>query len=304
VTEVSGESGATTPQAPAGTGGVSPSTLSDLADAIAVPAAPSGSDNRPTDGAVLRYGKVTAVGTGANAGKAQTDTTGLYWNPCDNSYLPAVGDLVYLFQQGPVSHIGGRLGGQPSAPPVGIIHPYAGATAPLGWLLCNGAAVSRTTYAELFAVCGTTYGAGDGSTTFNLPNLTDRVPTGSGSLYARGEKGGSETVTLTTSNMPAHTHTVNPGAHSHTINHDHVNDPHTHSVPASSSQNVASGTGATVANNATGTSGSTTNNTQTYNGSSGSTDLPTYTSTSIGSGTAFNNMPPYLGVNYVVRAVR
>lgn len=59
------------------------------------------------------------------------------------------------------------------AVPTGSILPYGGSTAPTGWLLCNGGAISRTTYADLFAVIGTTYGAGDGSTTFNLPNLSN-----------------------------------------------------------------------------------------------------------------------------------
>lgn len=53
--------------------------------------------------------------------------------------------------------------------PVGIIAPFGGSTAPAGWLVCDGSAISRTTYADLFAVIGTTYGPGDGSTTFNLP---------------------------------------------------------------------------------------------------------------------------------------
>jgi hypothetical protein len=68
--------------------------------------------------------------------------------------------------------------------PVGAILPYAGFSAPPGFLLCDGSAVSRQTYAALFSVIGTTYGAGDGSTTFNLPNLigtatAHRVPGGS-----------------------------------------------------------------------------------------------------------------------------
>lgn len=53
----------------------------------------------------------------------------------------------------------------------GVVLPFAGAAAPSGWLLCNGAAISRTTFAHLFSVIGTTHGAGDGSTTFNLPDL-------------------------------------------------------------------------------------------------------------------------------------
>lgn len=64
--------------------------------------------------------------------------------------------------------------------PVGAVFAFAANSAPAGCLLCNGAAVSRTTYAALFAAIGTTYGSGDGSTTFNLPNLTDRFIQGSG----------------------------------------------------------------------------------------------------------------------------
>lgn len=58
--------------------------------------------------------------------------------------------------------------------PTGTMLPFAGKTVPAGFLLCNGAAISRTTYARLFSVLGTTWGAGDGSTTFNLPNVNDR----------------------------------------------------------------------------------------------------------------------------------
>ena len=104
----------------------------------------------------------------------------------------------------------------------GVIQMYAGSTAPSGWLICNGQAVSRTTYAALFAVIGTTYGTGDGSTTFNIPNLVDKTVRGSNSL---GKTGGADTVTLTTANIPAHTHdvgslsTVSTGGHTHTLEH-------------------------------------------------------------------------------------
>lgn len=63
-------------------------------------------------------------------------------------------------------------------PPAGAIMPYAGAAAPTGWLLADGSEVSRSTYSDLFDVCGTTYGAGDGSTTFNLPDLQGKIPVG------------------------------------------------------------------------------------------------------------------------------
>ena len=65
--------------------------------------------------------------------------------------------------------------------PVGCVIPFAGAAAPTGWLLCQGQAISRTTYAQLFSVIGTTYGSGDGKTTFNLPDMRGRVAVGSDS---------------------------------------------------------------------------------------------------------------------------
>ena len=80
--------------------------------------------------------------------------------------------------------------------PTGVIHIFAGSTAPSGWLICDGSAVSRTTYADLFAVIGTTYGSGDDSTTFNLPNLKGRVAVGLDSndtdFDTLGETGGSK----------------------------------------------------------------------------------------------------------------
>lgn len=99
------------------------------------------------------------------------------------------------------------------ATPTGAIGMFAATAAPTGWLLCDGAAVSRTTYAALFAVIGTAWGAGDGSTTFNKPDLRGRGPVGSGTgsgLTARtlAQTGGAETHTLSTAEMPAHTHNV------------------------------------------------------------------------------------------------
>jgi len=108
--------------------------------------------------------------------------------------------------------------------PTGSVTSYAGSTAPSGWLLCYGQAVSRSTYSDLFAVIATTYGAGDGSTTFNLPDARGRVAVGKDNMGGTsanrmttggsgidgstlGSAGGTQTHTLTTSEMPAHTHT-------------------------------------------------------------------------------------------------
>ena len=113
----------------------------------------------------------------------------------------------------------------------GVVLPFAGSTAPTGWLLCHGQAISRTTYAALFAVVGTTYGVGDGSTTFNLPDLRGRVAAGKddmgGSAANRltntgtgnpgidgdtlGAAGGVDRHTLTEAQMPAHTHLTAAG---------------------------------------------------------------------------------------------
>lgn len=64
--------------------------------------------------------------------------------------------------------------------PLGTINAFGGTTAPEGWLLCQGQAISRTEYADLFAVIGTNFGAGDGSTTFNLPDMREAAPVGAG----------------------------------------------------------------------------------------------------------------------------
>ena len=112
--------------------------------------------------------------------------------------------------------------------PIGVTMPYAGSSAPAGWLLCYGQAISRTTYAVLFALIGTTYGVGDGSTTFNMPDLRGRTVAGKdnmgGSSAGRltntgtgnpgidgntlGAAGGADRYTLATAEIPAHTHTV------------------------------------------------------------------------------------------------
>lgn len=104
--------------------------------------------------------------------------------------------------------------------PVGELAPFAGAAAPTGFMICDGQAISRTTYSSLFAAIGTAWGAGDGSTTFNLPDLRGRTLIGAGTgggLSARflATTGGAETHLLTAaeSGSPSHNHSQN--AHNH-----------------------------------------------------------------------------------------
>jgi len=117
--------------------------------------------------------------------------------------------------------------------PPGTVFDYAGTTAPTGYLLCDGSAVNRTTYSALFNILGTTWGVGDGSTTFNIPDLRGRTSIGAGQgggLTNRtlGQTLGTEQHILTVSEMPAHTHNVQNNSPSSIVGTDGI-----HTVQAS-----------------------------------------------------------------------
>ena len=208
--------------------------------------------------------------------------------------------------------------------PTGTISPYAGSTSPTGYLLCYGQAVSRTTFADLFAILSTTYGIGDGSTTFNIPDLRGRGVFGrddmGGSAANRitnagsgitgtglGNSGGTQNKTLTTTELPAHTHTGTTagtsagtpsgtvdsgGAHTHDLITNGVNSPTTQKMDSS-----LRGPDATAI--ATTESGGT--HTHTFTGNALGTHTHTITTDSSGTGSAFGTMNPALILNYIIK---
>lgn len=147
--------------------------------------------------------------------------------------------------------------------PIGSLIMWPTASAPTDYLLCDGTAVSRTTYATLFGIIGTTFGAGDSSTTFNLPNLAGKVPVGydttDTSFDAIGETGGEKTHVLTVAEVPSPTITI-PG---YTPN------------AGGASNNAQMGAGASDGNITSAT-------------------------TNFGGG-AHNNLQPYITLNYCIR---
>jgi microcystin-dependent protein len=158
--------------------------------------------------------------------------------------------------------------------PTGALMPYAGTTAPSGWLMCDGQAVSRTTYATLFTVISTAYGVGDGSTTFNVPDLRGRFALGKDNMGGTsanrvtasqadnlGQGSGAETHTLSTAEMPSHGHGL------YTAGSGTSGSPHN------------------VGGSSYGNGGS----------QGGMSTLPA------GSGSAHNNMPPYQTFNYIIK---
>ena len=140
------------------------------------------------------------------------------WGKSINDNLDSLDSLVFANQQG--------------IAPVGAIIMFAGATAPPNWLLCNGASIDTTVYAKLFAVIGNTFGGVGSAGNFQLPNLTQRFPLGTGN-NPLGQTGGTFSYTISTANLPAHAHPITDKTHAHTINqsvHGHADPGHTHGV--------------------------------------------------------------------------
>ena len=212
----------------AGSLSVTASTYQPLdADLTAIAALVSAADRLPyfTGSGTAALATFTAAGRAlvddADAA-AQRTTLGL-GTAATLAVGTAANNVVQLNGSAQLPAVDGSLLTGVSGTPTGAVIPYAGTSAPANWLLCFGQAVSRTTYAALFAVVGTTYGVGDGSTTFNLPDLRGRVIAGQDDMGGTsanrltglsggvdgdilGGAGGAETHTLTTAQLASHTH--------------------------------------------------------------------------------------------------
>lgn len=189
--------------------------------------------------------------------------------------------------------------------PTGTVLPFAGSSAPSGYLLCFGQLISRATYSALFGVIGTTFGVGDGTTTYQLPDMRGNLPAGADNIggtpanrltgYVVGTSGGTQSQTISTTNLPAHNHAVTDPGHVHTIT-----DPgHVHTQPGGFTF-VISGSGSGVLN--VGSAGVTDASTPSaVTGISVNSATTGVTTQNTGSGTALPVVQPTLALNYMIK---
>lgn len=200
---------------------------------------------------------------------------------------------------------------------IGNIIAYTGIDIPEGYMECDGSAVSRSAYGELFTIIGTTYGNGDGSTTFNLPNLSGKVAIGVSNSYSVGSSGGENSHILIESETPSHTHEIPEHTHGNSIE---VNTPSlSHNITQPSftytGLNTSTATAYTAQANANVYSGRTTGTMSVATNlaiaahpatqctvTGGILDCPAFNTENTGVGQGHNNMMPYMAVKYLIKA--
>lgn len=197
---------------------------------------------------------------------------------------------------------------------IGSIYMYAGNTAPTGFILCDGSAVSRITYAALFDEIGTTYGIGDGSSTFNVPDLRGKVIIGTSASHSLGDTGGEETHVLISGEVPVHEHSIPSHGHDNTISattpklsHSITQPAFTYSAPNSKNTYVygtVGGYSSVTSTNATRTTNLAISNhdAAACTKAGGVNDCAAFDTSETGDGNEHSNMQPYISINHIIYA--
>lgn len=213
----------------------------------------------------------------------------------------------FISMQSTISSLSGSS--LPRAELTGTILIWSGLTAPSGWQLCDGSAISRSTYAALFAITSTRFGAGNGTTTFNVPDLRGRFPVGYDSgnapfnVFGRDGIGGSKEVTLTPPQMPAHNHYYD---HYHT-GVTNLDGAHRHNTKGVNGANIAGSGYSYMVQDDDNVGSVWTNSSSSEHQHAFATSWATVSGASkpntdnAGSDQGHPNLPPYLPINFIIK---
>ncbi len=277
-----------------------------------------------SDGSWVTFGTLdntiwTPYFQGTPLGTASTKAVGTGTGqlaPAESTVLKSGGDMTGAL----------KLSGNPTDPlhaapkqyvdsvtgvPTGGIIAFGGAVAPAGWLLCDGSAVSRATYATLFSVIGTGYGTGDGINTFNLPDGRDKNLVGKSGTKALGTSGGAASITT----VPPHNHAIDIdtgsfGDHTHTFTTGVESQSHVHAYAGAQTHPTGFATGANTGAQVTATNTGSNNVNHTHSGTTNLSSIGNHfhdvigNTNSTGSNIAVGAVSiqnPYVTANFIIK---